>query len=64
MRSVVVVLPLDLISPAVGRYAPFKNYRVDVGNDANVPRSRDFCGNILRFSLEPNCESTFGAIKG
>lgn len=42
MRSVVVVLPLYLMSLYItGRiYAQFMTYCIDVGNDANVPGSR------------------------
>ena len=38
-------------------------YRIDVGNDANISRSRDLCRDILCFSWQTNTESTFGAVK-
>ena len=38
MRSVVVVLPLDVISIAARNEPPITTYRINVGNDANIPR--------------------------
>ena len=42
MRSVVVVLPLCLMSFRItGRhYVRFMTYCIDMGNDANIPGSR------------------------